>query len=87
MSQGRLVAFTPQAISGYSTPVITEHLKPGSITYNANGALNQIGGRRKRSSRKYKKRSSRKYKQSRHKQSRHKRSSKKRSNKKRTRKY
>jgi hypothetical protein len=41
---GKLVSFTPQEVRGIGTPVITEHLKPGAITYNANGGLNQIGG-------------------------------------------
>jgi len=48
MSGGRLVSFTPEEVTGIGTPVIIEHLPPGSITYNANGSLNQIGGKRRR---------------------------------------
>ena len=44
----KLVSFTPQEVRGIGTPVITQHLKPGAITYNANGGLNQIGGTRKK---------------------------------------
>jgi hypothetical protein len=42
MSGGRL---SPAEVRGLGTPVITQHLPPGAITYNANGNLNQIGGR------------------------------------------
>jgi len=55
MRGGRLISFSPQEVRGYSTPVITEHLPTGSITYNANGVLDinshqrQTGGRYKRS--------------------------------------
>ena len=65
MRGGRLISFSPQEISGYSTPVITEHLPTGSITYNANGALDinlkpsQTGGRYRRS-KKSKKRTNKK---------------------------
>jgi len=37
-------------ISGFSTPIITGHLPPGAITYNANGQIQynlpQVGGKR-----------------------------------------
>ena len=59
MRGGQLTLLTPQEISGYSTPVITEHLPPGAIKYNPDGRLVdtidmqvQKGG--KRSSRKSK---------------------------------
>ena len=45
---GRLTPFTPQEVKGIGTPFITDHLKPGAITYNANGSLNQLGGTRKK---------------------------------------
>jgi hypothetical protein len=53
MSLGRLVPFSPEDVSsyGYKTPVITQHLPPGAITYSASGSLKipQAGGRRRRS--------------------------------------
>ena len=63
---GNLMSFTPAEVSGISTPVITQHLPTGAITYNASGVLNQIpgtqtGGRRsKRSSKSKKNKSKRK---------------------------
>jgi hypothetical protein len=53
MGGGRLVSYTPENISGYSTPIITEHLPKGAITYNPNGGLlvdttvKQTGGMRR----------------------------------------
>lgn len=58
MRGGRLIPFSPEEVSGYSTPVITQHLPTGSITYNANGVLDvnlherQTGGRYKRTNKK-----------------------------------
>lgn len=57
---GNLMSFTPAEVSGISTPVITQHLPTGAITYNASGVLNQIpgtqtGGRRSKRSSKSKK--------------------------------
>ena len=56
---GNLMSFTPAEVSGISTPVITQHLPTGAITYNASGVLNQIpgtqtGGRRSKRSKKNK---------------------------------
>jgi len=46
MRGGQLTLLTPQEISGYSTPVITEHLPPGAIKYNPDGRLvDTIDGR------------------------------------------
>jgi hypothetical protein len=81
MRGGQLALLTPQEISGYSTPVITEHLPPGAIKYNPDGRLVdtidgklQTGGTRKGGKRSgHSKRSSRKSKRS----SRKKRTSKK----------
>ena len=74
MSGGRLVSFTPQEVTDIGTPVIIEHLPPGSITYNANGSLNQIGGGRNK---KRSKRNKRKTKKTR----KHRRSTKKKARK------
>ena len=41
---GRLISFTPAEVRGISTPVITQHLPTGAISYDANGELKQIGG-------------------------------------------
>lgn len=74
MRGGQLTLLTPQEISGYSTPVITEHLPPGAIKYNPDGRLVdtidgqvQKGGKRSGHS----KRSGRKSKRSGHKRSEH----------------
>ena len=84
MRGGQLALLTPQEISGYSTPVITEHLPPGAIKYNPDGRLVdtidgklQTGGTRKgkRSGKKSKRSGSKK-------RSGKKRTSKKRSSKK-----
>jgi len=86
MRGGHLSSFTPQEISGYSTPVITEHLPPGAIKYNPDGRLVdtidvklQSGGTRKGG-----KRSSRKSKRSSRKSKRSSRKSKRSGSKKRT---
>ena len=74
---GHLMSFTPMEVSGISTPVITQHLPTGAITYNASGMLNQIGGKRTRSGKSKKNKSKRSSKRStrKHKKS-HKRSKK-----------
>lgn len=58
MHGGHLLPFTPAEVSGYSTPFISDHLPPGAISYNANGALAQNGGKRKSLKRKSLKRKS-----------------------------
>jgi len=47
---GNLAPLHPLAISGYETPVITQHLPAGAISYNAQKA-NIEGGKRSRSGR------------------------------------
>jgi len=86
MTGGHLVAFTPAEVTGIGTPVITQHLPPGAISYNANGTLTQAiggklpvpvqqGGRRKKSKSSKSRRSSKSSKKSSRRKSR--RSSKK----------
>ena len=63
---GNLAPLQPLAISGYETPVITQHLPPGAISYDSKPANIEGGGRRSkrsRSSSKHKSRS-RRHKQS-----------------------
>jgi hypothetical protein len=53
---GNLTPLQPLAISGYETPVITQHLPPGAISYDSAPA-NIEGGKRSRSKRSRSKRS------------------------------
>jgi hypothetical protein len=53
---GNLTPLQPLAISGYETPVITQHLPPGAISYDS-GPANIEGGSRRRRGRKSSKRS------------------------------
>ena len=59
-SGGSSTAYNPDLnyslpISGFSTPIITGHLPPGAITYNANGQIQynlpQVGGKKRSGSR------------------------------------
>ena len=67
-SGGSSTAYNPDLnhslpISGFSTPIITGHLPPGAITYNANGQIQyhlpQVGGKKRSGSRRSRSRRSR----------------------------
>jgi len=53
-----LIPFTPAEVTGLGTPVITQHLPTGAISYNANGEMNiklpQAGGNRSKYTKKKK---------------------------------
>ena len=49
---GNLAPLQPLAISGYETPVITQHLPPGAISYGDSKPANIEGGGRRRRGRK-----------------------------------
>ena len=62
---GNLAPLQPLAISGYETPVITQHLPPGAISYGDSKPANIEGGsRRSKRSRSRKSSSSRSRKSS-----------------------
>ena len=57
---GNLAPLQPLAISGYETPVITQHLPPGAISYGDSKPANIEGGSRRSKRSRSRKSSSRK---------------------------